>query len=940
MVEDNSICDDVNLINMASVVTKDLLLLLPPRKWHSVPLTLQSAHFADSLCAMIGVEFERLAAVFLFSKILKTRKTKNNENILTFNANALEKFKAKYLNLNIEHSDIRAQQGEKKVRIHYLLRGKPTKNNLSPIFINNKINTIPTGNSKLPTALDEKINKLFLAAKTNEKWDFIFNVDKENNNRNINIISPVSGNNESQVSSGRNTTQSNDLSCFTFSNLNIHASNRPNIQPTQFINNENNMLSFASNQISPLSFTNNSNMSAEEKFVVLPNIKKQIDDALALNFNTRTDEGMRPPRNSNGQPIKITFRKRPTVEMRLKIVVVALSLGWSVLLNGSQKKKISNAAVNIVAYDNGFLKPSGKKAVSNWFTTLGKALKGVSTDFGLTFLGDQTNFGKKKYCMKIEDEFPGYLHTIFRKAQNEIGIEANFKNLAAQMNKISTREEYDDKPTLSLSHYTLHQWFTNNEGITKKRISKPVLTPERMELRVEWCKEIKKYLIACENGEMPFFVCFLDEKWFYTRSNRKKAKYLPKGNNEEDDPKYPTLRFVSRRHAAKVMYLGVTGCPIPGYFNGKVLLERVSEKAKYSKSTWSDQFADEVQINELIKREWQKIINADMTGDEMKQAVVNDFDLDEDMAKRLTFRYVSKASNGKNNWHNLRSDEKIGGKTIFVINDEGERVQRPLKIEDLVMKVSYKKGETYEKDQTCDSKFMAKIMPEIGEAMRKAYHFVPKEIPLFLIMDNAGGHGKKDCIEEYTNLLKEKYNIIIIHQEPRSPETNCLDLGIWNSFQSLVENMQIKKRTDVKALVGTVEQAWYSYFTDDIFQKVYKRWQQVLEIIICDEGNNKNVDKHRNEKYENAILPPPPPYKIPEKQKDDEDDSDADSSLEAISFVNPNIELNNNDDDDDSLEEIILNHENKEKENGKNNKKDDNDDDNVSLESISFPQLT
>ena len=86
---------------------------------------------------------------------------------------------------------------------------------------------------------------------------------------------------------------------------------------------------------------------------------------------------------------------------------------------------------------------------------LEKVLKGVLTDFGLTFLGDQTNFGKK-YCIKMEKEFPGYSYIIFWKAQNEIGIEVNFKNLTAQMNEISMRKKYDDKPTLSLSSFTFH----------------------------------------------------------------------------------------------------------------------------------------------------------------------------------------------------------------------------------------------------------------------------------------------------------------------------------------------------------------------------------------------------------------------------------------------------------------------------------------------------
>ena len=55
----------------------------------------------------------------------------------------------------------------------------------------------------------------------------------------------------------------------------------------------------------------------------------------------------------------------------------------------------------------------------------------------------------------------------------------------------------------------------------------------------------------------------------------------------------------------------------------------------------------------------------------------------------------------------------------------------------------------------------------------------PDEDIVYLVMDNAGGHGTDDCVKEYTHILFEDYNIQIIQQVPRSPETNVLDLGIW-----------------------------------------------------------------------------------------------------------------------------------------------------------------
>jgi len=58
-------------------------------------------------------------------------------------------------------------------------------------------------------------------------------------------------------------------------------------------------------------------------------------------------------------------------------------------------------------------------------------------------------------------------------------------------------------------------------------------------------------------------------------------------------------------------------------------------------------------------------------------------------------------------------------------------------------------------------------------------HWVSKDIPIYLIMDNAGGHGTVKAIGQYARILKEKYNIIVKHQIPHSPETNLPDLGTW-----------------------------------------------------------------------------------------------------------------------------------------------------------------
>ena len=82
---------------------------------------------------------------------------------------------------------------------------------------------------------------------------------------------------------------------------------------------------------------------------------------------------------------------------------------------------------------------------------------------------------------------------------------------------------------------------------------------------------------------------------------------------------------------------------------------------------------------------------------------------------------------------------------------------------------------------------------EIGKAIRKSFHWVEKKVPIYLIIANAGGHGTNDAKERYVKILKDYYNIVIKWQVPNSPELNILDLGVWMSVQSKVEEIHKTK---------------------------------------------------------------------------------------------------------------------------------------------------
>ena len=148
---------------------------------------------------------------------------------------------------------------------------------------------------------------------------------------------------------------------------------------------------------------------------------------------------------------------------------------------------------------------------------------------------------------------------------------------------------------------------------------------------------------------------------------------------------------------------------------------------------------------------------------------------------------------------------------------------------------------------------------------------------MHLIMDNAGGHGTKDAIDECVLALKNDHNVIVTHRIPRSPETNLLDLGVWFSLQSAVEKNHRHMRIDnIDSLVNTCNATWESC-NSDVFQKVCDRWIKVLDIITSDYGDNKLVDAHRKELFVLQLAMPRPLVVDEEEAAGESDDDEIDS---------------------------------------------------------------
>ena len=151
-------------------------------------------------------------------------------------------------------------------------------------------------------------------------------------------------------------------------------------------------------------------------------------------------------------------------------------------------------------------------------------------------------------------------------------------------------------------------------------------------------------------------------------------------------------------------------------------------------------------------------------------------------------------------------------------------------------------------DVSCDSEYMDEVMPQVGQAIRDTYHWVPREHPIFLYLDNAGGHGTQEIVDKYVKYLKDDFNVVCVHQRPRSPATNMLDLGVWMALQNVVERLHFKKRKELDALARTTEDAWGELESMKL-TNVWNRWRLVLDLIVEGEGGDGMVEAKRGKLF-------------------------------------------------------------------------------------------
>jgi hypothetical protein len=260
-----------------------------------------------------------------------------------------------------------------------------------------------------------------------------------------------------------------------------------------------------------------------------------------------------------------------------------------------------------------------------------------------------------------------------------------------------------------------------------------------------------------------------------------------------------------------------------------------------------------VVVESIARGDWRhQLVTPGMSiGDLLETIKTRHYDLDEYVCNQLIIGYYTFTTSGTKKWRDLGLVVIIDDLGIWT-NSAGEQV--PILLTDLELFVQQRSGDVIEEDCSCDSSFMLEIITKIGRSIRESFHWIPANEKIYLLMDNAGGHGTDQAIQQYTAILLDQFNVKIVWQVPRSPETNMLDLGIWMSIQAAVTRVHNMRRCHAEALAKSVVDAWNGYLNPRAFTNVHGQLRVVLSCIVEDKGGNALVETKRGKLFRDATI--------------------------------------------------------------------------------------
>ena len=128
--------------------------------------------------------------------------------------------------------------------------------------------------------------------------------------------------------------------------------------------------------------------------------------------------------------------------------------------------------------------------------------------------------------------------------------------------------------------------------------------------------------------------------------------------------------------------------------------------------------------------------------------------------------------------------------------------------------------------------YKEKMLEEVFPAIKAAWPGGPGDV--YVQQDNAPAHNIVDDPDIVAAGTADGWNIRLINQPPNSPDTNILDLGFFNSIQSLQDRTTLLTVDELIEEVGRVFVAQEAV----VLGRIWTTYQAVLEQIMLAKGDN------------------------------------------------------------------------------------------------------
>ena len=139
------------------------------------------------------------------------------------------------------------------------------------------------------------------------------------------------------------------------------------------------------------------------------------------------------------------------------------------------------------------------------------------------------------------------------------------------------------------------------------------------------------------------------------------------------------------------------------------------------------------------------------------------------------------------------------------------------------------------------------IISNLIPAIKKKMPLARKNNTLYIQQDNAKPHVCTNDTSLDKECKKDGWNIVTRYQPPNSPDFNVLDLGFFNSIQSLAP-------TSIDELINCVFKA-FDVVEHDKLNKIFLSYQCALESSMSVGGSNKYKLRHiqKNKNKSNGV---------------------------------------------------------------------------------------